>query len=161
MRIIFRFGYLFSLFVLFLLLLVRYVEAYHGAGTSGAAITIPAITLKSGTFSLGLRTELTEFESISDSQLLDKAVEAGSFDAVDRTFLHTIDIGYGVTDDLTLGLNIGWFEAINFRESELEDDEIEVFQANPDGITDLLFSGKYRFLRGTQGHCAIQIGRAS
>jgi len=158
MRIFLRCGYLFSLFVPFLLLFVRAVEANHGAGTSGSAITIPAITLKSGTFSLGLRTELTEFEHISNSKLLDKAVEAGSFDAVDRTFLHTIDIGYGVTDDLTLGLNISWFEAINFRESELEDDEIEVFRANPDGITDLWLSGKYRFLRGTQGHCAILAG---
>ena len=72
--------------------------------------------------------------------------------------MHTIDIGYGVTDDLTLGLNIGWLEAINFRESALEDDEIEVFQANPDGITDLWFSGKYRFLRGDQGHYAILAG---
>ena len=46
MRIILRFGYLFSLFVLFLLFFIRYVEANHGAGTSGTAITIPAITLK-------------------------------------------------------------------------------------------------------------------
>jgi len=137
---------------------VRCVEANHGPGTGGGATTIPAITLKSGIFSLGLRTELTEFEPISDSKLFEKAEKAGSFDAIDRTFLHTMDIGYGVTDDLTLGLNIGWFEAINFRESELEDDEVEVFQANPDGITDLWLSGKYRFWRGPQGHYAILLG---
>ena len=154
----FWFGYVISLFVLFLILFIKGVEANHGAGTSGAAITIPAITLKSGTFSLGLRTKLTEFESISESKLLDKAVDAGSFDAVDRTFLYTTDIGYGVTDDLTLGLSIGWFEAINFRESELEDDEVAVFHANPDGITDLWLSGKYRFLRGPQGHFAFLAG---
>ncbi len=148
-------SYVFLLLVFFLLSFMRHVEANHGPGTGGAATTIPAITLKSGTFSLGLRTELTEFESISDSQLFDKATDAGSFDAIDRTFLYTFDIGYGVTDNLTLGLNIGWFEAINFRESELEDDEIEVFQANPDGITDLWLSCKYRFLRGPQGHYAI------
>lgn len=158
MRRILRFGYLFSVFVFFLLLLARSVEANHGAGTNGTAITIPAITLKSGTVSLGLRTELTEFEAISNSELLDKAVKAGSFDAVDRTFLHAVDIGYGVTDDLTLGLNIGWFEAINFRESALENGGIEVFQANPDGITDLWLSSKYRFFRGTQGHCAFLAG---
>ena len=153
-----RFGYVCSLFVLFSLLFVRCVEANHGPGTGGGATTIPAITLKSGIFSLGLRTELTEFEPISDSKLFEKAEKAGSFDAIDRTFLHTMDIGYGVTDDLTLGLNIGWFEAINFRESELEDDEVEVFQANPDGITDLWLSGKYRFWRGPQGHYAILVG---
>ena len=123
--------------VIFLLSFIGHLEANHGPGIGGAATTIPAITLKSGTFSLGLRTELTEFESISDSKILDKAGNAGSFDAIDRTFLHTFDIGYGITDDLTLGLNIGWFEAINFREFELEDGETEVFRADPDGLTDL------------------------
>lgn len=144
--------------VIFLLSFIGHLEANHGPGTGGAATAIPAITLKSGTFSLGLRTELTEFESISDSKLLDKAGDAGSFDAIDRTFLHTFDIGYGITDDLTLGLNIGWFEAINFRESELEDGEIEVFRADPDGLTDLWLSGKYRLWRGPQGHYAILSG---
>lgn len=152
------FGYVILLFMFFLIVFIKSVEANHGPGTGGGATTIPAITLKSGAFSLGFRTELTEFEPISDSKLLEKAENAGSFDAIDRTFLHTIDFGYGVTDDLTLGLNIGWFEAINFRESELEDDEIEVFQANPDGLTDLWLSGKYRFLRGPQGHYAILAG---
>ncbi|MCF6155156.1 MAG: transporter [Candidatus Brocadia sp.] len=152
------FGHTSSLLLLFLLFFTRYAGANHGPGTGGMATTIPAITLKSGTFSLGLRAELTEFESISDSKLLNKATSAGSFDAIDRTFLYTFDIGYGVTDDLTIGLNIGWFEAINFRESELEDGEIEVFQANPDGITDLWLSGKYRFLRGPQGHYAVLTG---
>lgn len=151
----FFFRYVFSLCMFFFLLLPGYVDANHGPGTGGGATTVPATTLKSGTFSLGLRTELTEFESISDSKLLDKAVEAGSFDAIDRTFLHTVDIGYGVTDDITLGLAIGWFEAIHFRESEREDDEVEVFQGNPDGLTDLWFYSKYRFLRRQHGHYAI------
>lgn len=153
-----RFKYVCSLFVLLLLLCGTNVDANHGPGTGGGATTIPAITLKSGTFSLGLRTELTEFESISDSKLLRKAEKAGSFDVIDRTFIHTVEMGYGITDDLTFGLSFGWFEAINFRESELEDDEVEVFQANPDGITDLWLSGKYRFWRGHQGHYAFLAG---
>lgn len=148
----------FSVFALFLLLFVNNLEANHGPGTGGGATTIPALTLKSGAFSVGLRTELTEFESISNSKLLRKAEEAGAFDVLDRTFLHTVDMGYGITDDLTIGLGIGWFEAINFREGEFEDDEVEVFQANPDGITDVWLSGKYRFWRGPHGHYAILAG---
>lgn len=151
----FFFKYIFSLSMFFFLLPVDYVVANHGPGTGGGATTISAITSKSGTFLLGLRTELTEFESISNSKLLDKAVKAGSFDAIDRTFLHTIDVGYGVTDDLTLGLSISWFEAIGFRESELEDDEVEMFKGNPDGLSDLWFYSKYRFLRRPHGHYAI------
>lgn len=168
-----RVGYVFSLFMFFLLLLVQYVEANHGPGTGGGATTIPAITLKSGTFSLGLRTELTEFESVSDSEFADKAEKAGThFDAVDRTFLHTVDIGYGVTDDFTIGMSIGWFETNNFREAGFghgnghgdfvathegggHGDEIEVLRADPDGITDLWLFSKYRFFRGPQGHYAV------
>ncbi len=145
----------FAIFLFFFVLPVGSVNANHGPGTGGGAAAIPAITLKSGTLSLGFRTELTEFESISDAELLRRAAKAESFDAIDRTFLHTVDIGYGVTDDLTLGLSMSWFEAIQFRESEFEDGEIEVFRANPDGITDLWFSGKYRFLRRSHGHYAI------
>ncbi len=157
-RINMVFRYVFSIHVLFLLFLIRYGEANHGPGTGGGAMTIPAITLRSGAFSLGLRTEFTEFEQISDSKILDKAVKANSFEAVDRTFLHTVDIGYGVTDDLTIGITTGWFESFNFRESELEGDEVDVFHANPDGLTDLWLSGKYRFWRGTQGHYAYFAG---
>ncbi|MBW7899343.1 hypothetical protein B188_22420 [Candidatus Brocadiaceae bacterium B188] len=153
-----RSKYLFSLLILFLLVFIKSSEANHGAGTSGTAITIPAITLKSGVFSLGLRTEFTEFEGISDSKLLEKAVKGGSFDAVDRTLLSTMDVGYGVTDDLTVGLTTGWFESANFRESELEDDEVNIFHANPDGLTDLWLSCKYRFMRGPQGHYAVLAG---
>ncbi len=149
------FGYVFSLFVLFLLLFIKHVDANHGPGAGGGTITIPAITLKSGAFSLGLNTEFTELEDISNSKLLKKAVEAGSFDAADRTFLYTLDIGYGVTDDFTMGLNIGWFEPINFRSS---DDGVSVTHANPEGITDLWLFGKYRFFRGPQGHCAFLAG---
>ncbi|KAB2834010.1 MAG: transporter [Candidatus Brocadia sp.] len=151
-------GYKFFVFVPFLMLFLNNVEANHGPGTGGGATTIPALTLKSGAFSVSLRTELTEFESISNPKLLRKAEEAGAFDVIDRTFLHTIDMGYGITDDLTIGLGIGWFETINFREGEFEDDEVEIFQANPDGITDLWLSGKYRFWRGPQGHYAIIAG---
>jgi len=84
-----RFKYVCSLFVLLLLLCGTNVDANHGPGTGGGATTIPAITLKSGTFSLGLRTELTEFESISDSNFLEKLKKPGSFDVIDRTFIHT------------------------------------------------------------------------
>jgi hypothetical protein len=160
--------YIFLVFLFFFLLFLKHVEANHGPGTGGGATTIPAITLRSGTFSLGLSAEWTEFESISHARFLDKAAKAGShFDTVDRTFLYTVDIGYGVTDDLTVGASIGWFEAINFRQADFghghghghgHDDEVEILRANPDGITDLWLFSKYRFFRGPQGHYAVLAG---
>ncbi|MCF6158823.1 MAG: transporter [wastewater metagenome] len=161
-----RFGYIVPFLVFFFLFSIHDVRASHGPGTGGAT-TVPAITLKKEAFSLGLRTEWTEFESISRSRILEKAEQSGShFDAVDRTFLHTAELGYGVTDDLTLGLIIGWFESINFREAESDHDhahdhghdEAGILRGDPDGITDLWLFGKYRFYRGPQGHWAVLAG---
>jgi hypothetical protein len=104
---------------------------------------------------------MTELESISTSRLSNKGLKSGAFDAIDRTILHTTSATYGITDDFTLGLSLGWFESINFRESELEDaeeQEVAVLKANPDGLTDTWLTGKYRFLRGPKGHYAFLLG---
>lgn len=147
------------LFLIFLLILMKHGEANHGPASGGGAVsTIPAITLKKNKFSLSLGMTLTELESMSRSRLFDKGIEAGGFDASERTFLYTFSVGYGITDDFSLGLATGWFETINFRESELEDNEVEIFKANPDGLTDLWFTTKYRFFRGRQGHFAFLAG---
>ncbi len=136
-------------------------SANHGAGTSGGgATTISAITQKERTFSIAFRSEYTEFEHIGNSKLLRLGEETGDFDAVDRAFFYSTEVAYGVTDDFTLGLSLGWFNSINFRvaESEEESGEIEKLRGNPDGITDLWLSGKYRVYRGTQGHVSLLAG---
>ena len=143
--------------------LIKNIEANHGPGSGGGSVsTIPALTSRSGSFSLNFNTRMTELESISTSRLSNKGLKSGAFDAIDRTILHTTSATYGVTDDITLGLSLGWFESINFRESEkkIEDGEVEVelLKANPDGLTDTWLTGKYRFLRGPKGHYAFLIG---
>ena len=149
---------------LFTFALIKNIEANHGPGAGGGPVsTIPALTLRSSNFSFDYTTRVTELETVSKSKLLTNGERAGSFDAVDRTILHTIGAAYGVTDDFTLGLSLGWFETINFRESELEIDddgeaEVEILKANPDGITDTWLTGKYRFFRGPQGHYAFLFG---
>lgn len=142
--------------------LLKNVEANHGPGSgAGPVSTIPALTLRVGDVSLSFNTRMTELESISTSRLSNKGLKSGTFDAIDRTILHTASATYGVTDDFTLGLSLGWFESINFRESELEDadeQEVALLKANPDGLTDTWLTGKYRFLRGPQGHYAFLLG---
>ena len=148
---------------LFTFALIKNIEANHGPGTGGGPVsTIPALTSRAGSFSLSFNSMLTELESISTRRLSDKGLKSGAFDVNDRTFLHTASASYGVTDDFTLGLSFGWFESINFREAELEiedgEAEVEILKANPDGITDTWLTGKYRFLRGPQGHYAFLLG---
>ncbi|MFQ5687901.1 MAG: transporter [Candidatus Scalindua sp.] len=147
---------------LFTFVLIKNVEANHGPGSGGGSVsTIPALTLRSSSFSFSFNTRMTELETVSRSTLLRKGLTAGSFDAVDRSILYTIAAAYGVTDDFTLGLSLGWFETINFRESELKSGDeagVEILKANPDGITDMWLTGKYRFFRGPQGHYAFLFG---
>ncbi len=148
---------------LFTFALIKNIEANHGPGSGGGPVsTIPALTSRAGSFSLSFNTMLTELESISTRRLRDKGLKSGAFDAIDRTFLYTASATYGVTDDFTLGLSLGWFESINFRESELEiedgEAEVEILKANPDGLTDMWLTGKYRFLRGPKGQYAFLLG---
>ena len=111
---------------------------------------------------LVFNTRMTELESISTRRLSDKGLKSGAFDAIDRTILHTAGATYGVTDDFEIGVSLGWFESINFREAELEiedgeEGEVEVLKANPDGLTDTWLTGKYRFLRGPKGALCISL----
>ena len=147
---------------LFTFVLTKNTDANHGPGAGGGPVsTLPALTSRAGSFSLSLNTRMTELESISTRRLSDKGLKSGAFDAIDRTILHSAGATYGVTDDFTLGLSLGWFESINFRESELEDaeeQEVALLKANPDGLTDTWLTGKYRFLRGPKGHYAFILG---
>ena len=149
---------------LFTFVLVKNIEANHGPGSGGGSVsTIPALSPRAGSFSISFNTGMTELESISTRRLSNKGLKAGAFDAIDRTILHTAGATYAVTDDITLGVSLGWFESINFRESEKKIDEdgeveVELLKANPDGLTDTWLTGKYRFLRGPQGHFALLLG---
>ena len=132
--------------------------ADHGPGTSGGgASTQSGETLKRGKFSIEFREDYTEFEPLSQPEIETKAANAGSIDLLDRSFLHTIGISYGVVENFQVGLSIGYYDAVKAREAEFDagtgDTEIVTF--NPDGLTDLWLSGKYRFYRGPIGNLAV------
>lgn len=132
--------------------------ADHGPGTSGGgASTQSGETLKPGKFSIELRSDYTEFENLSQTEIEAKAASAGGFDLLDRSFLSTIGFSYGVVENFQIGLTLGYYNAVNAREAEFDagtgDTEIVTF--NPDGLTDLWLSGKYRFYRGPIGSFAV------
>jgi hypothetical protein len=134
------------------------VRADHGPGTSGGgASTQSAETLKPGKFSLEFREDYTEFQHLSQSQIESKAATAGTIDLLDRSFLHTVSLSYGVVESLQVGLSIGYYDAIKAREGELDSGtgDTEILTFGPDGVTDLWLSGKYRFYRGPIGQFAV------
>ena len=122
---------------LFTFALIENIEANHGPGSGGGSVsTLPALTSRAGSFTLSLNTRMTELESISTRRLSDKGLKSGAFDAIDRTILHTAGATYGVTDDFEIGVSLGWFESINFREAEVEidedgEEEVEIHESKP------------------------------
>jgi hypothetical protein len=143
--------------------------ANHGPGASGGgSATFSGETLAPGKFELSLREDYTQFEHFSRSAAENRARIGGDFDALDRGFITTAELGYGVTEDFQIGASIGYYIGHDFRGADLEDDgSIETSTTNPDGLTDLALLGKYRLLRGRPGNLAliggvvIPTGRAS
>ena len=131
--------------------------ADHGPGTSGGgASTQSGETLKPGKFSIDLRTDYTEYDHLSSAQLAANAAQAGEFDVLDRSFVSTIGLSYGVVESFQVGLSLGYYNAAQPRSAEYDsgtgDTEINTF--DPNGLTDLWLTGKYRFYRGPLGSIA-------
>src|SRR5439155_1139082 len=74
-------------------------------------------------------------------------------------FLTSLDFAYGVLDNFQIGASIGYFIGNDFKSAELQDDgSVEEAKANPQGLTDLTITGKYRILHGAPGNLAIIVG---
>jgi hypothetical protein len=137
------------------------VHADHGPGTSGGgSSTQSAETLKPGKFSAELRLDYTEFEDLSDTQIERKTARAGDFDLLDRSFLETLSVSYGIVENFQVGLSIGLYQAKQAREAEFDETsgETEFATLDPDGLTDLWLTGKWRFYRGPIGQFATYGG---
>ena len=80
----------------------------------------------------------------------------GDFDALDRGFITSAELAYGVTEELQIGGSIGYLSVMISAGADLEEDgSVETSTTNPDGLTDLALIGKYRLLRGRPGNLAL------
>jgi hypothetical protein len=133
------------------------VFANHGPGTSGGgSATASGETLKRGKFELAFREDYTQFEDVSRAQAERRALKAGEFDALERSFLTTAALSYGVTDDFQVGGQIGYYAGSNFIDAESEDGvTAESASADPSGLTDLALTAKYRLIKGQPGNVAV------
>ena len=120
------------------------VFADHGPGTSGSGFTtLTAETLKPGHFSTSFQSDWTEFASPGGMP--------EGVDLLDRSFLSTLSLGYGVVENFQLGLTYGYFASEGNREFE-NGDKVTL---DPNGFTDLWLTGKYRFYQGPAGGFAL------
>lgn len=126
------------------------LQADHGPGTSGSGFTtLTAETLKPGSFSSSFQFDWTEFDTPSGNPV--------GVDLLDRSFLSTLNLAYGVADNFQVGLTYGYYAADGNREFEEGEDgdapELSTF--DPDGFTDLWLTAKFRFYQGPAGQLAL------
>jgi hypothetical protein len=96
-----------------------------GLGQAGPIRTTSATTLSGGMFSFALQAEFIDLDAFSDSELLGFSGRSKDAHTADSVFHAIMGIGYGITDNLTVSLNIPYEQVNNIRETHsYEPDEI-------------------------------------
>jgi hypothetical protein len=132
-----------------------------GAGIAGPAITIPATTLPKGKGVVAMRMEFIKFSTFSDAELREFAGQEVEAHSVDYLFAPSLGVGYGLTDNLTIGVRLPYVLRTDIREGHQENGEAEIHShGNSDGIGDLSLLGQYRFLniKSYNLECALLAG---
>lgn len=135
-----------------ILLFAAAASAHHpsggaGLGQAGPIRTVSATTLSRGIFSFAVQAEYISLDSFSDSELLGFSEEGKDVHTADSIFHSILGVGYGITKDLTVSLNIPYAQVNNIREAHSDEpDEIHL-HGDAKGFGDLTVMAQYRFLK--------------
>ena len=134
--------------------------ANHGPGTSGGgSSTASGETMKQGGAEVTFRLDYTQFEDVSNSQASRLARKAGEFDALANSVVASIEVAYGITNDIQVGGQIGYYWGSGFVSAGSANGvDVDIATADPDGLTDLWITGKFRILKGAPGHLSLIAG---
>ena len=117
-----------------------------GTGHAGPIITISATPIEKGKMPVAIQAEFIEMDPFSDDELKGFSNSGKDAHSVDSIFHTVLGIGYGLTDDLTLGCKIPYVQLDNIREAHA-DEPGEIHQhGDAKGIGDISVFGQYRFL---------------
>jgi Putative MetA-pathway of phenol degradation len=132
-------------------------RANHGPGTSGGGLTtISGETVKASTWDMSFRLDFTNYDGLTVAQAEAHAANSGGFDSIESSTLASYSLTYGVTDDFQLSATIGWYWGNDFIDAEdIGGGVIESATADPSGLTDMWITGKYRVMKGEEGHLAL------
>jgi hypothetical protein len=123
-------------------------SAGFGSGTAGPVSTIPAAPMEKHRWSFGIRTEFQKFDRISDSELESLAASGTETHSMDDQTSIFFSAGYGLTEDLAVGMHIPYVIRRGIREGHFEGGTPEVHDhGSSEGIGDLSLLGQYRILR--------------
>ncbi|MBA4372611.1 MAG: hypothetical protein C0402_07075 [Thermodesulfovibrio sp.] len=136
----------------FVLLLQCSAWAHHpavgmAAGDAGPIRTLSADTLKQGSFSFDIQAEIISLKPFSDAAMQQLAIDGNDIHSIDSVRHLNFGLGYGLTDDLTLGIKIPYASLRNIRASNPEDPDHIHSHGNSSGIGDLSVLGRYRVIK--------------
>ena len=137
-------------------------------GTSSAITTLSAHTLSQGQHSLSLQTQVIDNDSLSEQRLAELA-EGGLEDvhSTQTVISHSVSYAYGLSDRLTLGLNLPFIDRQDLTEihhddeggEEDEEEELVERLGDADGLGDLTVYGQYALnLNNSDDQAALLLG---
>jgi hypothetical protein len=115
---------------------------------AGPIVTISAIPLEKNGWSAAIRTDYQKFDRFSDSELEALAASGTETHSMDDQTSIFLAAGYGLTNDLTVGIHLPYVFRRGIREGHDEGGTPEIHDhGNSEGIGDLSIVGQYRLLR--------------
>ena len=123
--------------------------AAFGSEASGPINTIAATPMPRGQWSIGLRTEVINFDEFSDAELEGFAAQGlEDVHSVNRLTSTSLAVAYGITEDVTVSVRIPYVDRKNIREGELEGGVPEAHShGDSSGIGDAVVLGQYRLMQ--------------
>jgi hypothetical protein len=148
--------------VIFMFALCGNAWAHHptgvsGPGHSGPLRTLSAISIDQGRLPVEVDTEFIDVDSFSDQQLLRFAEEGKNVHSVDSILRSSLGVGYGVTNDLSIGLRIPYVRFNNIREAHADEPGEVHIHGDSNGIGDMTLLGQYTFLKMTESRPAMAV----
>jgi hypothetical protein len=131
-----------------------------GAGGSGAVYTMSANTMQEGGFYLGLNAERVSNRTLSDKTIL-QALQNGSthMHNIDAINAYSFSLSYGISDELTLSMQLPYISRVGIRAGEMNNGIPEVLPlANTEGISDISAILQYKIYDKEQTKIALLAG---
>ncbi len=128
--------------------IAHHVSVSGPSASAGPINTVSPDTIGKGKWSVGVRTQLINYDSFSDTELENFALTG--FEEVhntDAAYIASFALEYGVADDLSVGLITPYVLRYGIREGELENGIPEAHVlGDVRGFGDLTLTAKYRVL---------------
>jgi hypothetical protein len=115
--------------------------------SGGATVAQSGQTLAAGQFQLGFNFSDLEYHSVNTAGIINAARRVQSYNSIDREISPTLELDYGITARLQIGVQSGWFFSQGYNEGDRQSDgSIALGSADFSGFADTWFLARYEVL---------------